>query len=59
MFDVDDIADNVVLSGITYLLMLVDTKRSVCGVITNQKCTHLHAVCCTLHKGAWRHMCKH
>jgi len=27
MFDVDDVADNVVLSGISYLLMLVDTKR--------------------------------
>ena len=35
MFDGDDVADNVVLSGISYLLMLVDKRLAyviVCGI---------------------------
>ena len=29
MFDVDNVTDNVILCGISYLLMLIDTKRYV------------------------------
>jgi len=29
MFDVDNVTDNVILCGISFLLMLIDTKRYV------------------------------
>ena len=42
MFDADNATDNVILCGISYLLMLVDTKRYSIQCISVQVINYFH-----------------